>query len=236
MLGILVQLALSWLIVWLVEKQHLNVLGFTPTKQRLLDFTGFLLLAAACCASGFLLRMWWGNEKWTVNPLLNASLLWEGIFWNLKSVLFEELIFRGVLFYILIKRLGAVKAILISSAAFGVYHWFSYGILGNIPQMIIYFFITGIMGLVYAYGYAKTFSLYIPIAIHFGWNFTQGFVLSSGPIGKGILVLAKEQVPVTISAIAYTIIFLLPVVSVWGICYWLLKNKKQAAVPGLVTA
>lgn len=128
--------------------------------------------------------MWWGNEKWGLNPLFNIRLLWEGIWWNLKSVLFEELIFRGVLLFILIKRLGVAYGIIISSVAFGIYHWFSYGIIGNIPQMAIYFFVTGIMGLVYAYGYSKTFSLYIPSAIHFGWNFTNSFVFSKGPIGK----------------------------------------------------
>lgn len=236
MLGILVQLAISWLIIWLVEKQHLNVLGFNPTRQRLADFFLFLLIAAACCASGILLSMWWGNEQWELNPLFNAALLWQGILYNMKSVLFEELIFRGVLFYILIKRLGAAKAIIVSSVAFGIYHWFSYGIIGNIPQMTIFFFLTGIMGLIYAYGYAKTFSLYIPAAIHFGWNFTQSFVFSKGNIGKGIFVLAKEQTPVTVSMAAYLVILLLPLLSVWGINYWLLKRKKQAALPGVTAS
>jgi uncharacterized protein len=231
MIGIIVQLAISWLIIWFVEKQHLAVLGFYPTKQRLTNFLLFLLIAACCCASGFFLRMWWGNEKWILNPVLTTVLVWEGIWWNIKSVLFEELIFRGVLLYILIKRLGVAYGIIISSIAFGIYHWFSYGILGNIPQMAIYFFVTGIMGLVYAYGYAKTFSLYIPAAIHFGWNFTQSFVFSQGPIGKGIFMLAKEQTPVTVSTAAYVIIFLLPVLSVWLVCFWLLKNKKQVAMP-----
>lgn len=232
MLGILVQLAISWLLLWLVEKQHLGVLGFYPTKQRGADFMVFLFIAMCCSASGFLLRMWWGNEKWELNPLFNKQLLWDGIWWNIKSVLFEELIFRGALFYILIKRLGAGKAIIISAIAFGIYHWFSYGILGDVPKMIMYFFITGIMGLIYAYAYAKTFSLYIPIAIHFGWNFVQGFVFSNGSIGKGIFIVSKEQVPVTISAAAYSVISLLPMLSIWGITYYLLRRKKQASLPG----
>lgn len=192
----------------------------------------FLLVAAICCSSGFLLRMLLGNEKWEVNPKLNAALVWAGIWWTIKSVLFEELIFRGVLLYILIKRMGVADGIIISAIGFGIYHWFSYGILGDVPKMALYFFITGIMGLVYAYGYSKTFSLYIPAAIHFGWNFTQSFVFSQGPIGNGILVLAKEQTPVTVSMLVYWMIFLLPVLSVWSSCFLLLKNKKQAPLPG----
>lgn len=234
MLGIIVQLAVSWLIIWLAEKQHLTVLGFYLTKQRLTDFLLFLIVASLCCASGFLLRIWWGNEKWELNPLFNNRLLWDGIWWNLKSVLFEELIFRGVIFYILIKRFGVIKAIFISSVAFGIYHWFSYELFWNVPKMLIYFFVTGIMGLVYAYGYAKTFSLYLPAAIHFGWNFTQSFVFSQGSIGKGILIMAKEQEPVTVSVVAYSVISLLPLISVWVICWLLIKNKKQTPLPGSI--
>lgn len=37
------------------------------------------------------------------------------------------------------------------------------------------------MGLLLAYGYAKAFSLYIPIGIHLGWNLTQIFIFSRGP-------------------------------------------------------
>lgn len=34
MLGIIVQLAISWVIIWVVEKQHLTVLGFTQQKKE----------------------------------------------------------------------------------------------------------------------------------------------------------------------------------------------------------
>jgi uncharacterized protein len=231
MLGIIVQLAISWLLVWLVEKKDLRVLGFFPAKQRLIDFVLFLLVTAACCASGFLLRMYFGNEKWEVNPLLNAKLIFNGLWWNIKSVLFEELIFRGVIFYILIKRLGVAKAIIISAAAFGIYHWFSFGIIGNAQQMIIIFFITGIMGLLYAYGYSKTFSLYVPAAIHLGWNFTQGFIFSSGSIGNGILIPAKTQSSVNVSYFIFYCIMALPMLSALLINYFLLRKHQQASIP-----
>jgi len=231
MLGIIVQLAISWLLVWLVEKKDLRVLGFMPTAQRLIDFLLFLLVTAACCASGFLLRMYFGNEKWALNPVLNTKLVVDGLWWNIKSVLFEELIFRGVIFYILIKKLGLVKALFISAAAFGIYHWFSFGIIGNAQQMILTFFITGIMGLVYAYGYAKTFSLYIPCAIHLGWNFTQGFIFSSGPIGIGVLIQVNSQNPVTVSYFIFFCIMLLPMLAAWLVNYFLLHRHRQATMP-----
>ena len=158
--------------------------------------------------------------------LLPTNLVVKGIWWNIKSVLFEELIFRGVLLYILIKKTGFSKGIIISAIVFGIYHWFSFEIIGNIPQMTLVFFITGIMGLLLAYAYGKTLSLYIPIAIHLGWNFTQGFIFSDGPIGNGIFITTNGQFR-TDSYFIYFIILLVPMISAWLINYFLLKRRKQ---------
>jgi membrane protease YdiL (CAAX protease family) len=227
MIGIIVQLAISWLLVWRFEKKDLSVLGFRPTKQRVVDFVLFFLITAACAVAGFLMRMYFG-ERWELSPVFSIKLLAEGLWWNIKSVLFEELIFRGVIFYILIKRLGAAKAIIISAIAFGIYHWFSFEIIGNVKQMIFVFIITGIMGILYGYGYAKTFSLYIPCAIHLGWNFTRNFIFSEGQIGNGVLITAKPEHTATVSYFVYFFVIYFPIVCAIVINFLLLKRKKQA--------
>lgn len=231
MAGIIVQLAISWLIIWFYEKGNLSVLGFWPTKKRLLHFIIFFFLTGACCASGFLLRMYFGKESWQVNPALNAPLILEGIWWNIKSVMFEELIFRGVLFYILIRKIGAIKAMILSSIAFGMYHWFSQEVFGNITQMAIIFLLTGIMGMLYAYGYVKSNSLYIPCAIHLGWNITQGFIFSQGSIGNGILVQPAPQPVVNVSYFVYFCILLVPLLSAWGLNFLLLHRGVHTVPP-----
>ena len=233
MIGIIVQLAISWLIIWLVEKKDLSVLGFFPTRKRISDFLLFFLITALCCASEFLMRIYFAKEQWQVNPHLTLKLVLEGTWWQLKSVLFEELIFRGVLLYILIKKLGVVKAIIISAIAFGIYHWFSHEVIGDPKQMIITFLMTGIMGLLFAYGYAKTFSLYVPIAIHLGWNLTKGFIFSEGPIGNGVFIQKQPQPQVTVSYFLFFIIMFLPILSTWIINFLILKRKKQ---PGYETS
>ncbi|WP_407524446.1 type II CAAX endopeptidase family protein [Lacibacter sp. MH-610] len=230
MLGIIVQLAISWLIIWIYEKGNLSFLGFYPTKKRILDFILFFLITAFCCSSGFFLRMYFGKEVWNRNESLTTKIALNAIWWNIKSVLFEELIFRGVLFYILIKKLGVPKAIIISSIAFGIYHWFSQEVFGQPVQMAITFLLTGIMGALYAYGYTKSFSLFIPCAIHLGWNLTQGFIFSQGPIGKGMFVLAKEQPVVNVSYLIYFTILLTPILSTWIINFLILKKRKQTVL------
>jgi uncharacterized protein len=227
MIGLLVQLAISWLIIWLFERKNLSVLGLRPTQKRITDFVIFFLLLSACCASGYLFRMYLG-EKWEVNPAFNATLLFEGLWWNIKSVLFEELMFRGVILYILIKRTGAVPAIIISAIAFGIYHWFSFGIFGDVKQMIITFFITGTMGLVLAYGYQKSGSLYIPIAIHLGWNFTNIFIFSNGPIGKGLLY-QPQLVQIQVSIFTYIMAVWMPLLLALS-CGFLLVRKRNKII------
>lgn len=228
MLGIIVQLALSWLLIWLFEKKDLGVLGLWPTGKRIADFGLFFIVTALCAASACLIRIYVVKETWALNPAFNLNLLLNGLWYNIKSVLFEELIFRGVLLYIMIKRLGALKAILISSIAFGIYHWFTFEIIGNVPNMIFIFFITGIMGLIYAYGYAKTFSLYIPIAIHLGWNFTNGFVFSQGNIGNGVFIITHQPV-ITVSWATWFLVIYFPMIASMVANFFLIRYHKQAS-------
>lgn len=231
MVGIIVQLAISWLIIWLVEKGNLSFLGFFPTKKRLTAFAVFFFITAVCCASEFLMRIYFAKEQWQLNPVLSFQLVLEGTWWNIKAVLFEELIFRGVILYLLIKKLGAAKGIIISAIAFGIYHWFSHELFWDPKQMAITFIMTGIMGLLFAYAYAKTFSLYIPCAIHLGWNLTKGFIFSEGPIGHGIFIQKQPQPEVTVSYFTFIVILFLPILSMWAINYLLLKKHKQELSP-----
>src|SRR5687767_5890255 len=113
MMGIIVQLAISWFIVWLCEKNDLRVRGLFPTTSRLKGFLLFFMITAICCSTGFILKMYFGGLRWEMDPKLTTGLILDGIWWNIRSVLFEELIFRGALFYVLIKKMGFTKAILI---------------------------------------------------------------------------------------------------------------------------
>jgi uncharacterized protein len=225
MLGIIIQLSISWLIIWLFEKGNLTFLGFMPNKKRMFYFALFFIVTALCYTSSILLRIYLAKEEWIINPQLSPTLFLKGLWWNIKAVLFEELIFRGVLFYILIKKLGGTKAILISAIAFGIYHWFSSEVLGQPLPMLIVFVTTAIAGLLYAYSYYKIGSLWAPIGIHLGWNFTQIFIFSSGLIGNGVFIL-KAQPNITVSYFTYFLITYLHILAMLGINYIILKKAK----------
>lgn len=231
MAGIIVQLAISWLLVWLFEKGNLGVLGIMPAKRRLADFGIFFLASSIFCSSDFFMRMYFADQRWVLNPDLSATLILTGLWWNIKSVLFEELIFRGVLLYILIKKLGVSRAIIISSVAFGIYHWFSQEAFGNPAQMAITFLITGLAGLLYAYGYAKTFSLYVPVALHLGWNLTRSVIFSDSIIGNQLFIPVKPIPNIEVSWFVFICILLIPMGSFLVINYLIIKRRSIVNQP-----
>ena len=206
MLGLLIQIILSYFIIRWVQKKDLSVLGLKPSKAKIKNLLLYCLIAGVCSAITFWLRILFAKEVWTLNPSLNWQQTLNAIWYNIKSVLYEELIFRGVLFYILIEKLGGIKAILISAIAFGIYHWFTYEVLYDPVKMLWIFMITFSAGYIYALGYYKTNSLYTPIGMHFGWNFVQSFIFSAGNIGSGLLV---QRLPVPQIQVSYFIYYLI---------------------------
>ena len=228
MLGILVELLISWAILYWYNRKGLSPLGLVPTAARLRLFIFFLLVAAFCAVSRYLVRLYFGKEVWELNPDLNARLVWEGISWNINSVLYEELIFRGAIFYVIWDKLGANKAILISAIAFGIYHWFSMEVLGMPVQMTIIFLATSLAGLVYGYAFVRTKTMLVPIAMHFGWNFIGNFVFSEGSIGKGILVMTAQPI-VNVSIFIYYLAVWNPMVMFYLVNFFILRkiNKKD---------
>ena len=231
MLQLIGLLAISWLLIWLFEKGNLSVLGLTPTKDRLKYFTILFLVSAILSATAFLLKIYIAKEEYTISQSLTTKSILLETWYQFRTVLTEELISRGALLYILIKKIGRTKAIIISSIIFAVLHWMNLGIWGNLTQMIIVFTFTFAMGLLLAYSYARTFSLLIPFAIHYGWNLTQNYIFPDTSIGNHILTLAAPSPIVTVSYFAFFTMLLLPKISVLVIDYLIVKRHRQVEVP-----
>lgn len=231
MLQLIVLFAASWLLVWLIEKQHLSVLGLRPNTERIKYFVILFLAAATCSAAAFLLRMLLVKESYMLSPSLNVRAVVTEIGYQIRTVLTEELLFRGVLLYILIKKLGVKKAIVISSVAFALMHWMNAGVWGNITQMATVFLFTFFMGLVLAFAYAKTYSLLLPFAIHFGWNLVQNYIFPGMTGSNAVFVLAANPPVVTISYAAFFTMLLLPKIAVLVTSYFIMRQHLQVATP-----
>lgn len=188
MIGILVILAISWFLFFLIEKENILALGFLPILKRSKQFFAGFVITAILCVIVQYFESYLKSSDWILNKDISSSIVFESFFWDIKSVLTEELIFRGVLLYILIKKFGSTKAVLISAIAFGIYHWFSYGVLGNVMAMIFVFIATGLMGYAWALAFSKTNSIMLPFGLHLGWNFVHNTIFSKGPLGELVLV------------------------------------------------
>ncbi len=231
MLQLIGLIAISWLIVWLFDKHNLSVLGLMPTKGRLKLFIYLFIVTAICCSTAFILKMYFAKEQYTINPKLTTSLFFSELWNNIRGVLTEELLCRGVILYILIKKLGSRWAIIISSIIFGLLHWLNNGVFGNVIQMSIVFAFTFGMGLLLAYSYAKTFSILIPFAIHLGWNLTQNFIFPDRPEGNHFFILAAQPPIVTVSYFVFFAMLLFPKISAIGLDYIILRRQKQIEIP-----
>lgn len=188
MIGILVAISISWLLLYLIEKKNIITLGLLPIGKRIKQFLiGFLITGILCVLVQYL-ESYLKSSTWILNKNITSGIVIKSFWWDFKSVLTEELIFRGALLYILIQKIGSKKSILISAIAFGNYHWFSYGVLGNVMAMILVFIGTGLMGYAWAWAFSKTKSIMLPFGLHLGWNFIYNTIFSKGPLGALVLI------------------------------------------------
>lgn len=188
MIGILVAIAISWLLLYLVEKKNILALGLLPLAKRTKQFfIGFAITGLLCVLTQYL-EAFLKSSSWVLNENIVFGTVIDSFWWDVKSVLTEELIFRGALLYILIQKIGSKKSILISAISFGIYHWFSYGVLGNVMAMILVFIGTGLMGYAWAWAFSKSKSIILPFGLHLGWNFMYNTIFSKGPLGQLVLI------------------------------------------------
>lgn len=228
MLQIIALFAFSWLIIWWHEKGNLSVLGFQPTLKRTGYFFLLLFVSILISASTYLLRMYYAEEQYTVNTSMNAQLFFQESWFQIRSVLTEELLCRGVLLYIMIRQLGTRKAIVLSSLIFALLHWFNSGVWGNLPQMAMVFVFTFAMGLLLAYAFTQSKSILLPFAIHLGWNWVQNFVFPDNAAAHSVFVLVTPPPTVTISYLAFFTMLLFPKIAVLAINYGIVRSYKSA--------
>jgi membrane protease YdiL (CAAX protease family) len=90
----------------------------------------------------------------------------------------EEMVFRGVVFRLFEEGFGTTVAVLISGALFGAMHSANPGAtLASSAAIAVE------AGILLAAAYALTRSLWVPIGLHFAWNFTEGGIFGASIYG-----------------------------------------------------
>lgn len=217
MVGLLIIIVVSWLLLYYIDKSSIDRLGVLLNRKRISNFLFGLIVSFLCSLTYFGSLVFLSKSKLTINTDFGLFTFIKSFSWTLKSVLFEELLFRGVLLYLGIKYFGAKTACIISAIAFGIYHWFSYNIIGNIGQMITVFILTAIAGLLFAYTFVKTKSMYLQIGLHLGWNVVTIIIFSQGPLGQQYLITSSgHQIGILMTLVLFAFQLLaLPILTLY---------------------
>jgi CAAX protease family protein len=157
-------------------------IGVFPTSRR--DLMWGLILAAGmlvvvmlgCKLLGSLSIQWTGSQVRGTRLLATMLIL-------LIAALNEELVFRGFPLQILIDGVGKWPAMVILSVLFGALH------ISNPNSSPLGIINTILAGIMLSLAYVRTRSLWLPYAIHVGWNLGLGFVLGFALSGLGIASL-----------------------------------------------
>jgi uncharacterized protein len=105
----------------------------------------------------------------------------------------EEIVFRGGVFRVIDARFGTTVALVVSALLFGALHAANRG--ATVQSSIA---IALEAGVILAAAYAMARSLWLPIGVHFGWNFTEGGIFGasvSGGHSTGLLSFPLQGPP-----------------------------------------
>jgi membrane protease YdiL (CAAX protease family) len=185
-------LPLTYLFRRFLDRGSLLDLGLHRERGWLKEVTGGLLLGVVLIGLLFLAQGAAGwlqvlGFAWQFQPLslVLANLLGYFAMMTLVAI-YEELAFRGYILQNLDADWGAIVALTASSIIFGILHGlnpdFTLLALANIA----------LAGVLLGACYYVTRQLWLPMGLHFAWNFVQGPVLSlpvSGLQTKGLLLI-----------------------------------------------
>jgi membrane protease YdiL (CAAX protease family) len=171
-IGLLVPaIGAMWLSIRFVDHRPFRTfgIGLLPRWRRefligLAIAAGMLgVLIAGCYAFGYVNMHWTGGQVPVWILLATFSLL-------LLAAANEELMFRGFPLQVLVEGLGKWPATIGMSVLFGLIH------LGNPNASLLGTANTVVAGILLSLAYVRTRSLWMPYAIHVGWNVGLGFV------------------------------------------------------------
>jgi len=168
-------LVITWLMLRVFDRQPLLSVGLSPRGSAVRELAAGLgigfVLAEGVIVLEIATRLV-AIEATAAADSAGAVALVSITGMLLTAAAWEELLFRGYPFQRLVSSWGPVAATLVLSALFGLLH------LSNPAHTLLSTANTALAGILLALTYLKTRGLWLPIGLHFSWNFTMGFLYS----------------------------------------------------------
>ena len=168
------------------EKRSVNELALKHSDKHL--FWGFII---GVILQALTIAVIYFTGGYTIVSINHYSYKFPALIMAFATAITEEILLRGILFRILEEKLGSYIALGISALVFGLLH------LANPNSSLIAALGLAVQaGVLLGATYIYTRSLWMPIALHFAWNFVQsgifGAAVSGGPAGKSLITSKIE--------------------------------------------
>ncbi len=171
-----------------IDRESFRSLGFGMKNFRKEAESGFWL-GVFMISAGFLLLLILREINWDgINPDVGSIFLSLVLF--LAVAFTEELFFRGYILNNLMLSMNRWIALLVSSLVFVFVH------VPNAHFTPVGFVSILLAGLLLGLPYIYTRSLWLPISLHFSWNFFQGTIFGFSVSGNKEYALVTQSRPV----------------------------------------
>jgi len=120
---------------------------------------------------GLLIAMLYVGGHYQNDRLAFPNRLLPAVIFAMGTAIWEEVTFRGLLFRVTEQAFGTWVGVAVSAIAFGALH-------GLNPNASLAASVAIILesGILLAAAYFATRTLWLPIGLHFGWNFAEDFI------------------------------------------------------------
>jgi membrane protease YdiL (CAAX protease family) len=199
---------------------------------------GFLLIAAVL-ATFFVVEVkagWLVVDSWNWQNISSDAWLriaWVGLLVNISVAIGEETIFRSYLLTGLKTAWGKWIGLVLMMVIFGLFHlpaYFEGGMRAGTLTLAI--LLASLFGLLFGLIYLHTGSLWLPVILHFTWNFVETDLLNlSGDSTNPNLIgaLTRLQGPLTMSEIGWANVVVVEMLAfgiiVLGAWFWLKRRQ-----------
>jgi membrane protease YdiL (CAAX protease family) len=194
-LMLLALLAVFKILTSLFEKKPLGSIGLAFCGRWKTELGIGLSLGVAMIVIVASLEWGLGLARFSRNSISAEQVLVGGAYYGLLfavAAVSEEITFRGYPFQRLVEAIGPAGAVAILSISFGLVH------LENPSHTWLSTLNTIAIGVPLAVAYLRTRALWLPIGLHFAWNFVLGYGLGlpvSGILFSKALLQASVHGP-----------------------------------------
>ena len=205
---------------------------------------GFLLIAIVLSLffllevrAGWLVLDGW---NWQVLPFdVFLRTVWVGLLVNVGVAIGEETVFRGYLLTGLNTVWGKWRALLVMTIIFGLFHLPAYVENGmQSVTLTLAIVLASLFGLLFGLVYLRTRSLWLPVSLHFAWNFIENDVLNLTADSTNVNLigaLTRLQSPLSATQLTFGNIVILEMLmfGIIALGVWLWLKYSRAENPGL---